>query len=97
MSIRNKIIKWLGGYTEEDVMNESKAIIDYSRIEKQLFPVAIEIAIDGEFYDFATIKHDLCCQIAEFMSKYHLVEYTTIYDEITNCYVVRAKAYVREP
>ena len=99
MNIKNKIIKWLGGYTQNELIEQKK--IEFCRIEKQLFPLVTEFAIDAKFYDAIkdsnTIEHNLCCQIAEFMFKHHLVEYTTVYDEASNCYIMRTKAYVREP
>ena len=99
MKLKNKIIKWLGGYTQDELIEKKK--IEICRTEKQLFPIVTEFAIDAKFYeatkDSAIIEHNLCCQIAEFISKYHLVEYTTSYDEVSDCYIMRAKAYMREP
>lgn len=101
MSIKNKIIKWLGGYTEEDAMNKSKVAITYSHVEKRLFPINIEFAVDANFYEDTknsmSSEYELCHRIADFMFKHYLVEYTTSYDEVSNCYIMRAKAYVREP
>lgn len=101
MNIKNKIIKWLGGYTQNELIEQKKIEVEFCRTEKQIFPIVTEFAIDTDFYkvtkDSATIEHNLCCQIAEFISKYHLVEYTTTYDEASDCYIMRAKAYVREP
>lgn len=99
MNIKNKIIKWLGGCTQDELIERKK--IEICRTEKQLLPIVTEFAIDAEFYeatkDSNMVKHNLCCQLAEFISKYHLVEYTTTYDEVSDCYIIRAKAYVREP
>ena len=99
MNIKNKIIKWLGGYTQDELITQKK--IEFCRTEKPLFPIVTQFAIDAEFYETAkdstTIEHTLCYQIADFMFNHHIVEYTTIYDEASNCYIVRAKAYVREP
>ena len=105
MNIKNKIIKWLGGYTEEDMlhaMNRSKATITYSHIEKQLFPISVEFAVDAQYGKpdsdrLEAIKHNLCRQAANFMFKYNLLYYDFHYDEVSNCYIMRAKAYVREP
>lgn len=101
MNIKNKIIKLLGGYTQNELIEQKQIEVKVCRTEKQIFPIVTEFAIDTDFYkaakDSATIEHNLCCQIAEFISKYHLVEYTTIYDEMSDCYIMRAKAYVREP
>lgn len=104
MNIKNKIIKWLGGYTEEDMlhaMNRSKATITYCRTEKQLFPISAEFAVDAQHGKpdsdtLEAIKHNLCYQIADFMFKYNLLYYDFYYDEVANCYIMRAKAYVRE-
>lgn len=99
MNIKNKIIKWLGGYTQDELIE--KKTIEFSRTEKQIFPIVTEFAIDAEIYEAAKdsdiIEHDLCYQIADFMVKHHIIEYTTIYDEASNYYITRAKAYVREP
>lgn len=99
MNIKNRIIKWLGGYTQDELITQKK--IEFCRTEKQIFPIVTEFAIDAEFYevvkDSTTIEHNLCCQIVEFIFKHHLVEYTIIYDEASDCYIMRAKAYVREP
>ncbi len=105
MNIKNKIIKWLGGYTEEDMlhaMNRSKATITYSRIEKQLFPISAQFAVDAQYGKpdsdiLEMIKQNLCYQAADFMFKNNLLYYDFYYDEVTNCYIMRAKAYVREP
>ena len=105
MNIKNKIIKWLGGYTEEDIlhaMNRSKATITYSCVEKQLFPISVYFAIDAQHGKpdsdrLEAIKHNLCYQAADFMFKYNLLYYDFYYDEVSNCYIMRAKAYVREP
>ena len=98
MNIKSKIIKWLGGYTQNELVEHKK--IEICRTEKQIFPIVTQFAVDAEFYEAAknsnTIEHNLCCQIAEFISKYHLVKYTTTYDEVSDCYIMRAKAYVRE-
>ena len=105
MNIKNKIIKWLGGYTEEDIphtMNKSEVIINYSYAKKQLFPISVEFSVNAQHGKpdsdtLEAIKHKLCNQAADFMFKYNLLYYYFYYDEITNCYVMRAKAYVREP
>lgn len=99
MNIKNKIIKWLGGYTQDELIEQKK--IEFCRTEKQIFPIVTEFTIDAEFYEAAkdstTIEHNLCYQIADFMFNHHIVEYTTVYDEVSDCYIMRAKAYVREP
>ncbi len=103
MNIKNKIIKWLGGYTEEDMLNRSQATtITYSHIEKQVFPISMEFAVDAQYGKpdsdrLEAIKHNLCHQAADFMFKYNLLYYDFYYDEVSNCYIMRAKAYVREP
>lgn len=105
MNIKNKIIKWLGGYTEEDMlhaMNRLNAPINYSRIEKPISVVQARFAIDAQCGKpdsnaLETIKNNLCHQVADFMFKYNLLYYDFYYDEITNCYIMCAKAYVREP
>ena len=97
MSIRNRIIKWLGGYTEEDAMNKNKVTITYSHV----VPINVELAVDANFYEDTknsmSSEYELCHRIADFMFKHYLVEHTTFYDEVSNCYIMRAKAYVREP
>ena len=99
MNIKNKIIKWLGGYTQDELIEKKKIEVCYT--EKQLFPVVTEFAVEAEFYETAkdskTIEHSLCYQIADFIFNHHIVEYTTSYDEVSDCYTMRAKAYVREP
>ena len=105
MNIKNKIIKWLGGYTEEDMlhaMNRLNIPINYSRIEKPISVIQVQFAVDAQqgkpdSNTLETIKHNLCYQAADFLFKYNLLYYDFYYDEITNCYIMRAKAYVREP
>lgn len=100
MNIKNKIIKWLGGYTQDELVEQKK--IEFCRTEKQLFPISAKFAVDAQhgkpnFDTLEAIKHNLCYQIADFMFNYHIIEYTTIYDEASDCYIVRANTYVREP
>lgn len=94
MNIKNKIIKWLGGYTQDELI-EQKQIV-FCRTEKQIFPIAVEFATTTlDNLDF--IKNNICYQIAEFISEYKLLYYDISRNETDDCYIVRAKAYVREP
>ena len=100
MNIKNKIIKWLGGYTEDELVDQKK--IEFCRVEKQIFPITVEFAVDAQYGKpdsdtLEAIKHNLCYQAADFMFKYNLLYYDFYYDEVSNCYIMRAKAYVREP
>lgn len=106
MNIKNKIIKWLGGYTQNEFMAQKKVVeqkkIEVCRTEKQLFPISAEFAVDAQHGKpnsdtLEVIKHNLCYQAADFMFKYNLLYYDFYYDEVANCYIMRAKAYVREP
>ena len=99
MTIKNKIIKWLGGYTEEDLfntINKNQTTVNYSRVEKPILPIAVEFATTTLDY-LDIIKHNLCYQVAEFIFKYNLLYYDVSHNETDNCYIVRAKAYLREP
>ena len=94
MNIKNKIIKWLGGYTQDELIEKKQ--IEFCRTEKQIFPIAVEFAITTlDHLDI--IKNNLCYQVAEFLFKYNLLYYDVSSDETNDCYIVRAKAYVREP
>ena len=100
MNIKNKIIKWLGGYTQDELIEKKQ--IEICRTEKQLFPISAEFAVDAQYGKpesdrLEAIKHNLCYQIADFMIKYNLLYYDFYYDEACDCYIMRAKAYVREP
>ena len=100
MNIKNKIIKWLGGYTQDELIEQKKIV--FCRTEKQILPIAVEFAVDAQDGKpdsdrLEIIKHNLCYQAAYFMFKYNLLYYDFYYDEITDCYIMRAKAYVREP
>ena len=102
MNIKNKIIKWLGGYTQDELVEQKQKKIEICRTEKQLFPISVNFAIDAQHGKpdsdrLEAIKHDLCCQAADFMFKYNLLYYDFYYDEVSNCYIMRVKAYVREP
>lgn len=97
--IKNKIIKWLGGYTQDELTEQKQ--ITFCRTEKQLFPIVAEFAIDAEYKELEPgvlefVKHNLCYQIADFMFKYNLIYYDISHNETNDCYVVRAKTYVRE-
>ena len=96
MNIKNKIIKWLGGYTQNELIEKKQ--IEICRTEKPLFPISAKFAIDARYGEFDSntlevIKHNLCYQVADFMFKYNLL----YYDEVTDCYIMHAKAYMREP
>ena len=100
MNIKNKIIKWLGGYTQNELVEKKQ--IEFCRTEKQIFPITVKFAVDAQYGKpdsdrLEAIKHNLCCQAADFMFKYNLLYYDFYYDEVSNCYIMRAKAYVREP
>jgi hypothetical protein len=100
MSIKNKIIKWLGGYTQDELIE--KKTIEFCRVEKPISVVQARFAIDAQHGKpnsdtLEAIKHNLCYQAADFMFKYNLLYYDFYYDEVSNCYIMRAKAYVREP
>lgn len=100
MKIKNRIIKWLGGYTQDELIEHKK--IEICRTEKQLNPISAKFIVDAQHGKpdsdaLEAIKHNLCCQIADFMFKYNLLYYDFDYDEVTNCYIMRANAYVREP
>lgn len=100
MNIKNKIIKWLGGYTQDELLEQKK--ITFCRTEKRIFPITMEFAVEAQYGkpDFdrlEAIKHNLCHQAADFMFKYNLLYYDFYYDEVSNCYIMHAKAYVREP
>lgn len=94
MNIKNKIIKWLGGYTSDELIEQKK--IEFCRTEKQILPIATEFATTTlDHLDI--IKNNLCYQVAEFLFKYNLLYYDVSHDETNDYYIVRAKAYVREP
>ena len=100
MNIKNRIIKWLGGYTQNELIEKKQ--VEICRTEKQLFPISAQFAIDARRAELdpdtlEVIKHNLCYQVADFMFKYNLLYYDFYYDEVTDCYIMRAKAYVREP
>ena len=100
MKIKDRIIKWLGGYTQDELVEQKK--IEFCRTEKQLFPIVAEFAVDAQYNDLEPsasefVKHNLGYQIADFMLQHMLLDYTITHDETTNCYIIRAKAYVREP
>lgn len=106
MNIKNKIIKLLGGYTQNEFIEQKKIVeqkkIEVCRTEKQIFPISVEFAISAQHEKpdsdrLEAIKHNLCCQAADFMFKYNLLYYDFYYDKVANCYIMRAKAYVREP
>ena len=99
MNIKNKIIKWLGGYTQDELIEKKQ--IEICRTEKQLFPIAAKFAVDAqhgkpESDTLEAIKHNLCYQIADSMFKYNLLYYDFYYYEECDCYIMSAKAYVRE-
>ena len=99
MNIKNKIIKWLGGYTQDELIEQKK--IEFCRTEKQLYPITAKYAIDAEYKELEPdvlefVKHNLCYQVAEFMFKYNLLYYDVSRDEANN-YIMSVKAYVREP
>jgi len=100
MNIKNKIIKWLGGYTQDELVEQKK--IEFCRVEKPISVVQARFAIDAQHGKpnsdtLEAIKDNLCYQAADFMFKYNLLYYDFYYDEVSNCYIMRAKAYVREP
>ena len=43
------------------------------------------------------VKQNLCYQIAEFIFKNNLLYYDVSRNETNDCYIIRGKAYVREP
>ena len=97
--IKNKIIKWLGGYTQDELVEQKK--IKFCRVEKQFYPIAAEFAVDAKYKELEPdvlefVKHNLCYKIADFMFKYNLLYYDVSRNETNDCYVVRAVAYVRE-
>lgn len=100
MNVKNKIIKWLGGYTQNELIEQKKIVeqkkIEVCRTEKPILPIAVEFAATTlDHLDI--IKNNLCYQVAEFMFKYNLLYYDVSRNETNDCYIVRAKAYVREP
>lgn len=102
MNIKNKIIKWLGGYTQDELVEQKQKKIEICRTEHPIAIIQAQFAIDAlhgkpDSDTLEAIKHNLCYQAADFMFKYNLLYYDFYYDEITNCYIMRAKAYVREP
>lgn len=99
MRIKDRIIKWLGGYTQDELIEQKK--IEFCRTEKQLFPIVAEFAVDAEYKELEPgvlefVKHNLCYQIADFIFKYNLIYYDVSRNDTNDCYIVRAKAYVRE-
>ena len=97
--VKNKIIKWLGGYTQDELLEKKK--IEFYRTEKQFYPITAEFAIDAQYKELEPgvlefVKHNLCYQVAEFMFKYNLLYYDVSRNETNDCYIVRAKTYVRE-
>lgn len=99
MNIKNKIIKWLGGYAQEDMihaMNRSQATINYFRTEKQFIPIKATFAAKtNDCPDY--VKHNLGYQIAEYILNFNLLYYDMKYDPSTDCYIYKAVLYVREP
>ncbi len=100
MKIKDRIIKWLGGYTQDELLEQKQ--IEFCRVEKQLFPIMAEFAVDAQYKELEPdvlkfVKHNLCYQIVESIFDYNLLYYDISRDETNNSYIVRAKAYVREP
>lgn len=94
MKLKNKIIKWLGGYTQNELVEQKK--IEICRTEKPIAVIKVNFATDTlDHLDI--IKNNLCYQVAEFMFKYNLLYYDVSHDETNDCYIIRARAYVREP
>lgn len=94
MNIKNKIIKWLGGYTQDELVEQKK--IEFGRAANPIAVIQVEFAATTlDHLDI--IKNNLCYQVAEFMFKYNLLYYDVSRDETNDYYIIRAKAYVREP
>lgn len=94
MNIKNKIIKWLGGYTADEIVKQQK--IEFIRTEKQFIPIKATFAAKtNDFSEY--IKYDLSYQIIEYILKFNLLYYDMKYDPLADCYVYKAVLYVREP
>lgn len=94
MNIKNKIIKWLGGYTQDELIEKKK--VEFCRTEYPIAVISVEFATTT-LDPLDIIKKNLCYQVAEFIFEYNLLYYDVSRNETNDCYVVRAKAYVREP
>lgn len=94
MNIKNKIIKWLGGYTQNELVEQKK--IEIYRTEHPIAAVKVNFAT-ATLDHLDIIKKNLCYQVAEFIFKYNLLYYDVSRNETNDCYIVRAIAYVREP
>lgn len=96
MNIKNKIIKWLGGYTQDELVEQKQKKIEFCRTEYPIAVIQVKSAIPTlDHLDI--IKKNLCDQVAEFIFKYNLLYYDVSRNETDDCYIVRAKTYVREP
>ena len=94
IAIKNKIIKWLGGYTQDELIE--KKTITFTRTEKQLIPIKVNFAAKTNDYpDY--IRSNLCYQIAEYILDFNLCYYNMEYDPQIDCYMYKAVVYVREP
>lgn len=94
MNIKNKIIKWLGGYTADEIVKQQK--IEFVRTEKQFIPIKATFAAKSNDFSDA-IRHNLSYQIAEYVLEFNLAYYDVEYNPSTDCYFYKAVLYVREP
>ena len=94
MSIKNKIIKWFGGYTSEEYKKAFEDEPSVDRLE-QVYADVKSYSVDKDNLIFD--KTQLARKIGERMLDFNLIDFTIKQkaDEVgTKLYEVRAKAYV---
>ena len=90
MKLKKKIIKWLGGYTEDELLSLPKIV----KVEKQFIPIKAQYIIrDFDEMDFA--KAALANKIVDAMRDQY-IKFTYHEDIFTEDIVVEATSYVRE-
>ena len=97
VNIKNKIIKWLGGYTRDEY--EKSCIhkeVYFSRVEKQIIPIRITIKEDGSVPRYYARK-EICQQLASFIYDHNLIKIdTTAMDPVQNYKTITATINVVE-
>lgn len=93
MKIKEKIIKWLGGYTQKEILDAHK--ITYTKIEKDLIPIGIARLISSKDLVPET-KQWLVGELSRFILNHNLCLFNVINNQ-DGTYTVEARLWVREP
>ena len=93
MKLKNKIIKWLGGYTEDELIEQKK--IEFCRTEKPVVPIKTHNIVKLESLECA--KEYLAREIGHFIKEQGLIDYKLELDKNYESYDLYATVLVVKP